>query len=109
MHLMRRNSFGFHWRKCAQTDVQRQKTNTHAAQADFVKQLFREMETGGGSSNGPRGFGKRRLIALAVQLKLFARYAADVRRQRDLAELLKHSGDVWCPGKSQSAMSLLVF
>src|SRR5882672_9507356 len=100
MHSMSSEAFRFHRRKCAEADMQRQEANSDTARADFVKQAFSKMQSGGGRGDRASWIGKCCLVALVVQIKSIADGAGNVRRQRNFAEQFKHPGDISCASKA---------
>jgi hypothetical protein len=66
VHFVRGQRFGFHRRKRAGSDVQRDKTDLHAARANFIQQRLREMQTGGRCRDRTVGAGENSLITLLV-------------------------------------------
>ena len=66
VHLVFRERFSFHRRKCPEADMQGDKANFHAARANFIQQFFREMQTGGRRGHGAGRPGEHGLITVPV-------------------------------------------
>ena len=90
------HALGVDWLKSAEADVKGEFTSFDSASANAIESFVREMESRGGSRDGASVFCENSLVTLTISGIVGA---ANIRRQRDVAEALDQFGNAvvpWC-------------